>query len=76
MTVLYKWKSAVLQNYLGASLSQLTMFLCIPVVKQVGVVSLPDSLGLFRMWFVATSSFGCMGDKSETHISRTPVKIF
>ena len=52
------------------------MFLCIPVVKQVGVVSLPDSLGLFRMWFVATSSFGCMGDKSETHISRTPVKIF
>ena len=76
MTVVYKWKSTVLQNYLGASLSHLTMSLYIPVVKQVGVVSLPDSLGLYRTWLVATSSFGCMGDMSETHISGTPVKIF
>ena len=31
--------------------------------------------GLFRMWLMATS-FRCMGNKSETHISRTPVKVF
>ena len=52
------------------------MSLCIPVIKQAGVVSLSDSLGLFRVWLVATSSFGCMGDKLETHISGTPVKTF